>query len=63
MVRHYTVSDDIADKINRDSLKVDFQYDLVVNNEKSTDKEIVGKYSKNYSMNNTQLSTMQSYTN
>jgi len=46
VVRHYTVSDDIADKINRDSLKVDFQYDLVVNNEKSSDKEIVENIQK-----------------
>jgi len=38
---HVPVSDDIVDKINRDALKVDLNYDLIVNNENSTDKEII----------------------
>ena len=32
---------DILDKINQDALSVNMQYDLVIDNEKSTDEEIV----------------------
>jgi shikimate kinase len=38
---HIPVSDDIVDKINQDALKVSLQYDLIIYNEKSTDKEIL----------------------
>jgi len=43
---HVPVSDNIVDKINRDALKVDLQYDLIVNNDKSTDKEIIESIQK-----------------
>jgi len=43
---HVPVSDDIVDKINRDSLRVDLQYDLIVCNDKSTDKEIIEQIQK-----------------
>lgn len=38
---HVPVSDDIVNKINRDALKVDMQYDLIIDNERLTDKEII----------------------
>jgi shikimate kinase len=40
---HIPVSDDIVDKINRDALKVDLHYDLLINNDKSKDNEIIEK--------------------
>ncbi|HOW26469.1 MAG TPA: hypothetical protein PK711_12460 [Bacteroidales bacterium] len=43
---HVPVSDDIVDKINRDALKVDLNYDLIINNENSTDKEIIESIQK-----------------
>lgn len=43
---HVPVSDDIVDKINRDALKVDLQYDLIVDNERSKNKEIIESIQK-----------------
>jgi hypothetical protein len=38
---HIPVSDDIVDKINQDASNVDIQHDLIIDNEKSTDREII----------------------
>jgi dephospho-CoA kinase len=43
---HVPVSDDIADQINQDALNVDMQYDLIIDNEISTDREIIENIQK-----------------
>lgn len=40
-VNHIPVSDDMVNKINQDALNVDLQYDLIIDNEKSSDREII----------------------
>ena len=43
---HVPVSDDIVKKINEDALKVNLNYDLIIDNEKSSDIEILDKIQK-----------------
>jgi len=38
---HVPVSDDIVDKINQDALKVNLNYDLIIDNENSSDDKIL----------------------
>jgi shikimate kinase len=38
---HVPVSDDIVTQINQDALKVDLNYDLIIDNERSSDNEIL----------------------
>jgi len=38
---HVPISDDIVKKINQDALKINLKYDLIIDNEKSTDNKIL----------------------
>ena len=42
---HIPVSDDRVEVINRKAFSVNLPFDLVIENEKGTDKEIVGNFS------------------
>jgi shikimate kinase len=43
---HVPISDDIVEQINRDALKVDLKYDIIIDNEKSSDDEILENFQK-----------------
>ena len=43
---HIPVSDDILDQINREALEVEMKYDLIIDNEKTSDREILNKLKK-----------------
>jgi shikimate kinase len=45
-VLHVPVSDEIVDIINQEALNLDMQYDLIIDNEKSTDREILENIQK-----------------
>jgi shikimate kinase len=41
---HIPVSDDRLEQINREALKVEMKYDLIIDNEKTSDNEILDKF-------------------
>jgi len=43
---HVPFSDDIVKQINQDAFKINFKYDITINNEKSSDIEILEKIQK-----------------
>jgi shikimate kinase len=43
---HVPVSDDIVSQINQDAINVNLNYDIIIDNEKSSDDEIVDKIYK-----------------
>jgi dephospho-CoA kinase len=43
---HVPVSYEIVNQINQDALKVNFKFDIIIDNEKSSDDEILGRIHK-----------------